>query len=203
MASPSTEMDGLHFQVHVGLFKNGQCAILDHGQGAASEFRCDIRRGLGLGGFVVMFSHSFRRVYMSPKRERRRRARREARRRAEPRIHLLGIGLVLCGIGMFASGLYLAGVIPPRFFPPVKHFWEPTPTALLVGTIGDLVIGMAVIVLGALGIRRRLAKRTLYVVMAFAFLGLVSDMLGGLYAVSAQVTWYITLFTVLFHRKRG
>ena len=138
---------------------------------------------------------------MSPKRQRRQRARQEAHQKAGSKIQLLGIAFVLCGIGMFGSGLYLAGVIPMRFFPPIQPFWEPTPTTHLIGTIGDLVAGIAVIVLGALGIRKRLAKRPLYVVMACAFLGLISDMLGGLYAISAQVTWYLSLFTVLFRRK--
>ena len=137
---------------------------------------------------------------MSPKRERRKRARREADRKSEAGIQWLGVLLILCGVGMFASGLYLIGILPPRFFPRVQRFWEPTPTALLVGAIGDLLIGAVVIVLGALGIRRRLAKRSLYIVMACAFLGLIADMLGGLYAVSAQATWYLVLFTVLFRR---
>jgi len=137
---------------------------------------------------------------MSPKRERRKRARQAKDRKSEARIQWLGVLLVLCGVGMFVSGLYLLGLIPPRLFPRLPRFWEPTPTALRLGAIGDLVAGTVVIVLGALGIRKRLAKRPLYAVMACAFLGLIADMLGGLYAISAQATWYLALFTVLFHR---
>jgi hypothetical protein len=102
---------------------------------------------------------------------------------------------------MVYSGLYLAGVVPPRFFPQVQRFWEPTRTALLAGTIGDLVAGAVVITLGALGIQKRLAKRALYAVMGCALVGLVSDMMGGLYAIAAQATWYLSLFTVLFRRQ--
>lgn len=137
---------------------------------------------------------------MSPKRERRKRARQEAARKGEVAVQWLGILLILCGAGMFASGLYLAGILPPRFFPRVQRFWEPTSTALRIGTIGDLLAGAVVIVLGALGIRKRLAKRSLYIVMACAFLGLIADMLGGLYAISAQAAWYLSLFTALFRR---
>jgi len=137
---------------------------------------------------------------MSPKRERRKRARQEADRKSEGGIQWLGILLVLCGVAMFASGLYLIGIIPPRFFPRLQRFWEPTPTALRIGAVGDLLAGTAIIALGSVGIRKRLAKRPLYVVMACAFLGLIADMLGGLYAISAQATWYLTLFTVLFRR---
>jgi hypothetical protein len=36
--------------------------------------------------------------------------------------------------------------------------------------------------------------------MGFAFVGLISDMLGGLYAIAAQATWYLGLFTILFRR---
>jgi hypothetical protein len=112
--------------------------------------------------------------------------------------------LVLCGVGMLASGLYLIGTIlgitPPGFIPPLQRFWEPTALSVRIGAAGDLLAGAGTIVLGALGIRKRLAKRPLYLVMACAFLGLISDMLGGLYAISAQATWYLTLFTVLFRR---
>jgi len=121
-------------------------------------------------------------------------------RKSEAGIQWLGILLALCGVGMFASGLYLIGILPPQLFPRVQRFWEPASTALRIGAIGDLLAGTVVIALGALGIRKRLAKRSLYIVMACAFLGLIADMLGGLYAISAQVTWYLALFTVLFRR---
>lgn len=137
---------------------------------------------------------------MSPKRERRKRARQEAIRKGKEGVQGLSILLILCGVGMFASGLYLIGILPPQFFPHVQRFWEPTSTALLVGAMGDLLVGAVVIALGALGIRKRLAKRSLYIVMACAFLGLIADMLGGLYAISAQAAWYLSLFTVLFRR---
>lgn len=141
---------------------------------------------------------------MSPKRERRKRARQAAVRRAEGGIQWLGILLVLCGVGMFASGLYLIGTIAglalPEFFPQLQRFWEPTATTVRIGAIGDLLAGAVTIYMGARGIRNRMTKRQLYVVMVCAFLGLISDMLGGLYAISAQATWYLTLFTVLFRR---
>jgi hypothetical protein len=105
---------------------------------------------------------------------------------------------------MLASGLYLLGgilgITLPGFVPPLQRFWEPTPLSVRIGAGGDLLAGAGTIVLGALGIGKRLAKKPLYVVMAFAFLGLISDMLGGLYAISAQAAWYLTLFTVLFRR---
>jgi len=138
---------------------------------------------------------------MSPKRERRRQARRETSLSKESGIQPLGVLLLLCGLGMFYSGLYLAGVIPEPLFPRIERLWDPTSTALLIAAAGDLVAGATVATLGVLGIRKRLAKRPLYIVMACAFLGLVSDLLGGLYAVSAQVTWYLGLFTVLFRRR--
>lgn len=137
---------------------------------------------------------------MSPKRERRKRARQEAARRGKTGIQWLGIFLVLCGVGMFVSGLYLSGILPARFFPHIQCFWEPTGTTLLLGAIGDLLTGAGIILLGALGIRKRLAKRALYMVMASAFAGLIADMLGGLYGISAQAAWYLSLFTVLFRR---
>lgn len=141
---------------------------------------------------------------MSPKRERRQRARREADRRSESRIQWLGILLVVCGVGMLLSGLYLLstilGIAQPTFLPPLQRFWQPTPLSIRVGAIGDLLAGAATIALGTRGIRKPLTKRLLYVVMGCAVLGLASDMLGGLYAIFAQATWYLTLFTVLFRR---
>lgn len=137
---------------------------------------------------------------MSPKRERRKRARLEAAHKAELRIQGLSILMILCGVGMFASGLYLAGILPPALFFNVKQFWEPTRTCLHLAIAGDLLAGAVVIALGALSIRKRLAKGRLYIIMACAFLGLITDMLGGLYAISAQAAWYLALFTVLFRR---
>jgi hypothetical protein len=105
---------------------------------------------------------------------------------------------------MLLSGLYLLSTIlsiaQPAFLPPLQRFWEPTPFSIRVGAIGDLLAGAATIALGARGIRKPLAKRLLYIVMGCAVLGLASDMLGGLYAIFAQATWYLTLFTVLFRR---
>jgi ABC-type phosphate/phosphonate transport system permease subunit len=140
---------------------------------------------------------------MSPKRDRRRQARQEASRRSESRIQWLSVLLILAGMGMVYSGLYLAGVLPQGFFPQIQRFWEPTSTTLLVGTIGDLVAGVVVITLGALGLRNRLSKPRLYIIMACALVGLISDMLGGLYGIPAQVIWYLSLFTVLFRRQGG
>jgi len=105
---------------------------------------------------------------------------------------------------MFLSGLYLLstilGIAQPAFMPPLQRFWKPTPLSMQVGAVGDLLAGAATIGLGTSGIRKPLAKRLLYVVMGCAVVGLISDMLGGLYAVFAQATWYLTLFTVLFRR---
>jgi len=105
---------------------------------------------------------------------------------------------------MFASGLYLIGIIAgltlPEFLPRFQRFWEPTATTVRIGAVGDLIAGGITIVMGARGARNRMTKRQLYVVMGCAFLGLISDMLGGLYAISAQATWYLTLFTALFRR---
>jgi hypothetical protein len=116
----------------------------------------------------------------------------------------MGILLVICGAGMFLSGLYLLstilGIAQPAFIPPLQRFWDPTPLSIQVGAVGDLLAGAATIGVGTLGIRKPLAKRLLYVVMGCAVLGLASDMLGGLYAIFAQATWYLTLFTVLFRR---
>ena len=137
---------------------------------------------------------------MSPKRERRKRARQAAERRSEGGIQWLGVLFILSGAAMLASGLYLLGIIPPQYFPPLQRFWEPAANVVLAGAIADLMAGALVVGIGIVGMRKRLEKRLLYLIMAGAFVGLVGDMLGGLYAVGAQATWYLSLFTVLFRR---
>ena len=102
--------------------------------------------------------------------------------------------LLLSGLGIFTSGVYFWGVCPfiNALFPPIE-FWNPPPALLLVAAGGDIVAGLAILALAFLTIREPFRRSYLKSIAALALLAVAFDLLGGLYALSAQLGLYVSL----------
>ena len=101
---------------------------------------------------------------------------------------------LLSGFGVFISGVYFWGVCPfvNAVFPSIE-FWTSPPALLLVAAGGDIVTGLAIFTFGLLTIREPFRRAYLKSIAALAALGVLFDLLGGLYALSAQLGLYLSL----------
>jgi len=108
--------------------------------------------------------------------------------------HRLRYLFLLSGFGIFISGVYFWGVCPfiNAFFPSIQ-FWDPPQVVLLVAAGGDMVTGLAIFAFGLLTIREPFRRAYLKSIVALALLAVVFDLLGGLYALSAQLGLYLSL----------
>jgi hypothetical protein len=108
--------------------------------------------------------------------------------------HYLRYLFLLSGFGIFISGVYFWGVCPfiNAIFPPIE-FWSPPRVLLLAAAGGDIMTGLAILVLAFLTIREPLRRAYLKSIAALALLAVVFDLLGGLYALSAQLGLYVSL----------
>ena len=97
------------------------------------------------------------------------------------------------------SGLFFLGVLP---LPPIQRFWDGGPMALLIAGTLDLIGGLAVFVLvGALLTRGHLQPSSditelrvyLKILTIFCILGVIGDLIGGLYGIGAQTGLYTTI----------
>jgi hypothetical protein len=97
------------------------------------------------------------------------------------------------------SGLFFLGVLP---FMPIRRFWDGGSTALIIAGTLDLIGGLAVFVLvGVLltGGYFRPSSDTanfyvyLKILTIFCVLGIIGDIIGGLYGIGAQIGLYTTL----------
>jgi len=88
----------------------------------------------------------------------------------------------------------LLGVCPfiNAFFPSIE-FWNPPQALLLVAAGGDIVTRLAIFTFGLLTIKEPFRWAYLKSIAALALLGVVFDLLGGLYALSAQLGLYASL----------
>jgi len=108
---------------------------------------------------------------------------------------------LLSGLGILISGIYFWSICPfiNALFPPIE-FWNPPQALLLVAAphriprdAGDIVTGLAIFTLGFLTIREPSRRAYLKSIAALAALAVVFDLLGGLYALSAQLGLYLSL----------
>ncbi|MCJ7668088.1 MAG: hypothetical protein MUP04_07400 [Anaerolineae bacterium] len=108
--------------------------------------------------------------------------------------HYLRYLFLLSGFGIFISGVYFWGVCPfiNAFFPSIQ-FWDPPQVVLLTAAGGDIVTGMAIFAFGLLTIKEPFRRAYLKWIAALALLAVVFDLLGGLYALSAQLGLYLSL----------
>lgn len=115
------------------------------------------------------------------------------------------------GIGIFISGVYFWGVCPfiNAFFPSIQ-FWDPPQAVLLTAAPyriprdgGDIVTGMAIFAFGLLTIKEPLRRAYLKSIAALALLAVACDLLGGLYALSAQLGLYVSLALLRKKAARG
>jgi len=122
--------------------------------------------------------------------------------------HRLRYLFLLSGFGIFISGVYFWGVCPfiNALFPPIV-FWNPPQAVLLTAAPyriprdgGDIVTGMAIFAFGLLTIKEPFRRAYLKWIAALALLAVAFDLLGGLYALSAQLGLYLSLALL---RKEG
>jgi len=108
--------------------------------------------------------------------------------------HHLRYLFLLSGFGIFISGVYFWGICPfiNAIFPPIE-FWNPPQAILFVAAVGDIVTGLAIFAFGLLTIKEPCRRAYLKSIAALALLAVVFDLLGGLYALSAQLGLYISL----------
>jgi len=108
--------------------------------------------------------------------------------------HYLRYLFLLSGLGIFISGVYFWGVCPflNALFLSIE-FWNPPPALLLVAAGGDIVTGLAIFAFGLLTIKEPLQRAYLKSIVALALLAVIFDLLGGLYALSAQLGLYVSL----------
>ncbi len=108
------------------------------------------------------------------------------------------------GIGIFISGVYFWGVCPfiNALFPPIE-FWSPPPVLLLAAAWGDIVTGLALFAFGLLTIREPFRRAYLKSIAALALLAVAFDLLGGLYALSAQLGLYVSLALLRKEADKG
>jgi hypothetical protein len=118
--------------------------------------------------------------------------------------HRLRYLFLLSGFGIFISGVYFWGVCPfiNALFPPIV-FWNPPQVVLLTAAGGDMVTGLAIFAFGLLTIREPFRRAYLKWIAALALLAVVFDLLGGLYALSAQLGLYVSLALLRKKAARG
>jgi len=108
--------------------------------------------------------------------------------------------LLLFGASMIIySGLFFLGILP---LPPIRRFWDGGPMALLVaGTldlIGGLTVFLVVVVLLARGyfqLGSYITGSCIYfkILLVFFVLGIIGDLVGGLYGIGAQTGLYTAI----------
>lgn len=108
---------------------------------------------------------------------------------------------------MFYSGLFFLGVFP---IPPMR-FWDGGLTATLTAGVLDIIGGLGMFVLVGLSLVRgyfgakadpATLRRYLNFMALASILGLVGDLIGGLYAISAQIGLYTTIIDWMTLRKK-
>jgi len=97
---------------------------------------------------------------------------------------------------MFYSGLFFWGLLP---MPPIQRFWDGGSMAFLVSGFLDLIGGGAAIILVIVMRTRGFFQsprssssfiKYLRLLVILCVLGIVGDLIGGLYAIGAQIGLY-------------
>lgn len=103
--------------------------------------------------------------------------------------------VLVSGFMMFYSGLFFLGVFPI----PGPRFWDGGETALLMAGLFDVAGGTGALVVISL----RRARSPLNIVAILCLTGIIGDLVGGLYAIGAQIGLYTSMVNWLLARRRG
>lgn len=103
--------------------------------------------------------------------------------------------LLVSALMMFYSGLFFWGLLP---MPPIQRFWDGGPMVFTVSGFLDLIGGGVALILVIVMLTRGLFRsplnssfiKFLRVLAIFCVLGIVGDLIGGLYAIGAQIGFY-------------
>jgi len=103
---------------------------------------------------------------------------------------------LVSGFMIFYSGLFFLGLLP---MPEIHRYWEGGSTALVVAGLLDLISGGAVLLLVFIMLARGYFRSAgnsmkfltyLDALAIFCILGIIGDLIGGLYAIGAQIGLY-------------
>jgi len=103
---------------------------------------------------------------------------------------------LVSGFMIFYSGLFFLGLLP---MPEIHRYWEGGSTALVVAGLLDLISGGAVLLLVFIMLARGCFRSAgnsmkfltyLDALAIFCILGIIGDLIGGLYAIGAQIGLY-------------
>ncbi len=114
--------------------------------------------------------------------------------------------LLIAAFLVFYSGLFLFGAAPGR--PPDSfRFWNGGEQSLFWGGVLDLVGGApALIIILMMLLQGRFKQsegliRWFAILLIFFALGIAGDLLAGIYAIGAQIGFYITIVNILILRR--
>lgn len=122
-------------------------------------------------------------------------------------IRILSVLFPISAFGVFYSGLMFLEIAP---LPPMR-FWDGGPTALMVAAILDLAGGLLGFAAGVPALiqvwkkepERARMRRCLQVFVMASLLGVAGDLIGGLYAIAAQIGLYSSLVVLYLTRPTG
>jgi len=122
-------------------------------------------------------------------------------------IRILSILFPVSAFGVFYSGLMFLEIAP---LPPMR-FWDGGPTALIIAAILDLAGGSLGFATGMPALiqvwkkepNQARMRRYLWLFVMASLMGVVGDLIGGLYAIAAQIGLYSSLVVLYLTRPTG
>ena len=122
-------------------------------------------------------------------------------------IRILSLLFPISAFGVFYSGLMFLEIAP---LPPMR-FWDGGTTALMIAAILDLVGGLLGFPAGIPALIQAWKKepdlvrlrRYLWLFIVASLIGIAGDLIGGLYAIAAQIGLYSSLVVLFLTRPTG
>ena len=122
-------------------------------------------------------------------------------------IRILSLLFPISAFGVFYSGLMFLEIAP---LPPMR-FWDGGPTALMIAAILDLAGGLLGFATGIPALIQAWKKepnmvrlrRYLWLFVLASLIGIAGDLIGGLYAIAAQIGLYSSLVALYITRPTG
>jgi hypothetical protein len=122
-------------------------------------------------------------------------------------IRILSALFPISAFGVFYSGLMFLEIVP---LPPMR-FWEGGPTALVIAAVLDLaggLLGFAAGIPALIQIWKKAPdpvrlRRMLWLFVLASLIGVAGDLIGGLYAIAAQIGLYASLVVLYVTRPAG
>lgn len=122
-------------------------------------------------------------------------------------IRILSVLFPVSAFGVFYSGLMFLEIAP---LPPMR-FWDGGSTALMIAAILDLAGGLLAFASGVPALiqvwkkepDRARMRRCLWLFVMASLMGVAGDLIGGLYAIAAQIGLYSSLVVLYLTRPAG